>query len=123
MDATVFPSYYEPWGYTPLESVAFGVPTVTTTLSGFGQWILSLPENTFADSGVNVIARGDYNYDEVADKIARSLEYLIKLDPAELVMISSHAMNTAAMAAWSYFIEYYVEAFKIALDAAAARVK
>lgn len=38
MDATVFPSYYEPWGYTPLESIAFGVPTITTDLSGFGKW-------------------------------------------------------------------------------------
>lgn len=40
MDMTVFPSYYEPWGYTPLESLAFGVPTVTTTLAGFGLWVL-----------------------------------------------------------------------------------
>ena len=38
MDMTVFPSYYEPWGYTPLESVAFSVPTITTTLAGFGLW-------------------------------------------------------------------------------------
>src|SRR5215468_8612106 len=38
MDATVFPSYYEPWGYTPLESIAFGIPTVTTDLAGFGLW-------------------------------------------------------------------------------------
>ena len=36
MDATVYPSYYEPWGYTPLESIAFGIPTVTTDLAGFG---------------------------------------------------------------------------------------
>ena len=35
MDVTVFASYYEPWGYTPLESVAFSVPTITTTLAGF----------------------------------------------------------------------------------------
>lgn len=60
-------------GYTPLESVAFGVPTITTTLSGFGQWILSSFENDFNDYGVNVIARGDYNYNEVADGIANAL--------------------------------------------------
>ena len=45
MDATVYPSYYEPWGYTPLESVAFGIPTVTTNLAGFAKtsakvWLL-----------------------------------------------------------------------------------
>ena len=71
MDATVFPSYYEPWGYTPLESVAFGVPTVTTTLSGFGQWILSSFNNDFDDCGVKVIARGDFNYGEVVENIAQ----------------------------------------------------
>ncbi|MDE6331085.1 MAG: glycogen/starch synthase, partial [Muribaculaceae bacterium] len=54
LDATVFPSYYEPWGYTPLESVAFGVPTITTSLSGFGQWILGNFENSFDVCGVRV---------------------------------------------------------------------
>ena len=61
MDATVFPSYYEPWGYTPLESIAFGVPTMTTTLSGFGQWILGNFDNTFESCGTHVIERGDWN--------------------------------------------------------------
>ncbi len=122
MDATVFPSYYEPWGYTPLESIAFGVPTVTTTLSGFGQWILSTEENTFNESGVNVIARGDFNYDEVAERIARSLEYLVGVNPAGMALIRSRAMHMASLAAWSYFIEYYVEAYGIALEAADARI-
>ena len=122
MDATVFPSYYEPWGYTPLESIAFGVPTITTTLSGFGQWILSTEDATFSECGVNVVARGDFNYNEVADRIAKSLEYLINSNPASLAMISSRAMNTASLAAWSYFIEYYVKAFEVALIAAAQRI-
>ena len=57
LDATAFPSYYEPWGYTPLESVAFGIPTITTSLSGFGQWILSSSKSDFAVSGVEVVQR------------------------------------------------------------------
>lgn len=122
MDATVFPSYYEPWGYTPLESIAFGVPTVTTTLSGFGQWMLATEDNTFSESGVNVIARGDFNYNEVADRIAKSLEYLVGVDPVGMALIRSRAMHMASLAAWSYFIEYYVEAFAVALNAADARV-
>ena len=122
MDATVFPSYYEPWGYTPLESVAFGVPTITTTLSGFGQWILTTEDNTFRESGVNVIARGDFNYDEVTWNIARSIEFLAGLDSGEKACVDSRAMLTASKAAWSYFIEYYVDAFRIALEQAAARM-
>ena len=115
MDATVFPSYYEPWGYTPLESIAFGVPTITTSLSGFGQWILSAFKNDFDDCGVNVIARGDYNYDSVCENIARSLKYLVDCGGDASATISKSAMKTAAKAAWSNFISYYEEAFKVAL--------
>lgn len=121
MDATVFPSYYEPWGYTPLESIAFGVPTITTTLSGFGQWVLATEDNTFQESGVNVIARGDFNYDEVTEQIARSLDYLIGLDSGEKACVDSRAMLTATKAAWSYFIKYYIDAFGTALGKVAER--
>ncbi len=120
-DATVFPSYYEPWGYTPLESVAFGVPTVTTSLSGFGQWILESFDNSFDRCGVTVIGRGDSNYHQVAESISRSLRYLAGVDAAEAGAISRAAMATADAASWSNFIKYYCEAFDLALDKAAAR--
>ena len=116
MDATVFPSYYEPWGYTPLESIAFGVPTVTTTLSGFGQWILSSFKNEFDDCGVNVIARGDFNYGEVVENIAQSLKYLVDCGATASTAISASAMKTAKTAAWDNFIKYYLEAFAVALN-------
>ncbi|WP_304968887.1 glycosyltransferase, partial [uncultured Duncaniella sp.] len=90
-DATVFPSYYEPWGYTPLESVAFGVPTVTTSLSGFGQWALKTSENYFDECGVNVIGRGDSNYESVVDNIAHSIEYLTCADEKEIKKIHKAA--------------------------------
>ena len=115
MDATVFPSYYEPWGYTPLESVAFGVPTITTTLSGFGQWILSSFKNEFDDCGVKVITRGDFNYNEVSENIAQSLKYLVDCGATESSQISKSAMGTAKTAAWDNFIKYYIEAYNIAL--------
>lgn len=114
MDATVFPSYYEPWGYTPLESVAFGVPTITTSLSGFGQWILHSSENGFENSGVEVVGRNDSNYDEVADSIARLLKELSSSDQSKVNAVSKAAFATASKASWQYFIEYYIEAFSIA---------
>ncbi|RXE70963.1 glycosyltransferase [Muribaculaceae bacterium Isolate-002 (NCI)] len=121
VDATVFPSYYEPWGYTPLESVAFGVPTVTTSLSGFGQWILSSSEPDFDISGVNVIPRTDSNYHEVADAIAQSLMKLICAPAVERAKIAKAAMDTASEAAWSHFIKWYENAFDIALHNAEKR--
>ena len=117
MDATVFPSYYEPWGYTPLESIAFGVPTITTSLSGFGQWILSTTDNQFCSCGVNVVGRGDNNYHQVVDNIARAVDYLNESDEEETSHISEAASKTASRAAWSYFITYYIEAFEVALAA------
>ena len=116
MDATVFPSYYEPWGYTPLESVAFGVPTVTTTLSGFGQWICSTSANTFAGSGAVAVHRTDSNYSQVVHDIADNLKQLMQLDPKARAAISAAAMATAARADWGQFIRYYDEAYQIALD-------
>lgn len=121
MDATVFPSYYEPWGYTPLESIAFGVPTITTSLSGFGQWILSTFKNDFDDCGVKVISRGDYNYTEVCENIALSLKYLVDCGADASASISSSAKNTATQAAWSNFITCYIEAFEVALKNAGQR--
>lgn len=120
-DATVFPSYYEPWGYTPLESVAFGVPTITTSLSGFGQWILSTFKNDFVDCGVNVISRGDYNYDAVANGIATSLFNLIDNDAKTRALINKAAMSTASMASWSNFINYYNDAYNVAIENAKNR--
>lgn len=121
VDATVFPSYYEPWGYTPLESVAFGVPTVTTSLSGFGQWILYSSESDFKVSGVNVIPRNDSNYHEVVNAIADSVYSLINSSAKDRAAIAKAAMATASKAAWDHFIEYYITAFDIAVHNAKRR--
>lgn len=116
MDATVFPSYYEPWGYTPLESIAFGVPTVTTSLSGFGQWIKATTEHTFADCGVSVVERNDSNYCDVVTHIADDLTGLMALKRAAKSQVDAAAMATADRADWSRFITFYEEAYEKALN-------
>lgn len=117
MDATVFPSYYEPWGYTPLESVAFGVPTLTTTLSGFGQWIVSdFENNEIANTGVSVANRTDGNYAEVVESVANTINTLCNSSSDELKEISKKAMETASKANWSYFVDFYIKSFEIAFS-------
>lgn len=123
LDATVFPSYYEPWGYTPLESVAFGVPTVTTSLSGFGQWVRASLSAGFDASGVDVINRTDSNYHEVANAIADSLQQLLFASPGKRAEISISARETASKAAWSYFIKHYIVTFDVALKKAHERIE
>lgn len=115
LDATVFPSYYEPWGYTPLESIAFGVPTVTTTLAGFGRWILSDCEDGLNKSGVAVVERTDGNYDNAANDIADLLFDLAKTPQRKYSAMRKAAMETSRKAQWSDFIKYYNEAYCIAL--------
>ena len=123
LDATVFPSYYEPWGYTPLESIAFGVPTITTSLSGFGQWIISSFDNSFDKCGVKVISRGDFDFDAVKEAIALQINSLIDCSTAEMEKIRKSATNTASKADWELFIAYYHEAFEIALRNANNRIQ
>jgi len=121
LDATAFPSYYEPWGYTPLESIAFGVPTVTTSLSGFGQWILSTSASDFATSGVMVIPRNDSNYNEVVTALAEDFRTLANATGEFREKVSKAARATAEKAEWNYFITYYIDAYRQALEAADKR--
>lgn len=114
LDVTVFPSYYEPWGYTPLESIAFGVPTVTTTLSGFGQWVLSYVGDSIENTGVDVATRNDGNYTEVCNHIAGTLTNIVE-GQYDMKKLSNSARHTSSLADWSHFIGLYLQAFEIAI--------
>ena len=124
MDATVYPSYYEPWGYTPLESVAFGIPTITTNLAGFGLWALKAGvSGKDIHEGVSVIERTDFNYFDVAEAIKEQIIDLSNTDEKGRLAIRNHCFALAQKAEWSRFISYYQEAFSIALTKAAERNK
>ena len=115
LDLTIFPSYYEPWGYTPLESVAFGVPTITTDLAGFGQWILDEMGDNRGATGVDVIHRDDSNYHDAVHAVAKSLVEFCRHALERRVKISRNARATAAMASWKHFIRYYNDAYDEAI--------
>lgn len=121
MDATVYPSYYEPWGYTPLESVAFGIPTITTNLAGFGLWSHKSVSGSNIKEGVAVIERTDFNYFEVADSIRDALLTLADATPKEITVIRKNCFELASKAEWSRFIWYYERAFEVALTRAGRR--
>lgn len=121
MDATVYPSYYEPWGYTPLESIAFGIPTITTDLAGFGLWAKKHVTGNNISEGVAVVNRDDFNYFEVADAITSSILTLAGKDKKEAEEIRKRSFCLAAKAEWNKFIVYYEEAFRIALEHANKR--
>lgn len=123
MDATAFPSYYEPWGYTPLESVAFGIPTITTQLSGFGQWVISHDASTLKATGVEVLRRYDDNFIGVSQQLCDTIVELSKMDIKEKTAIDRAASRIASEAEWKNFIVYYQQAFDIAIRNAQERIQ
>ena len=113
MDVTVFASYYEPWGYTPLESIAFSVPTITTSLTGFGQWVA---EKLDEHKGVDVISRNDTNDSEVVEKISAVLARFSMMNAAEYDTYRASALEISKIALWENLIEFYYRAYDQALD-------
>jgi len=116
-DMAVFPSYYEPWGYTPLESAAFCVPTVTSDLAGFGLWVNTLlKREAQLEDGIKVIHRTDSNWNEAADDICDQIVKWVEKDCSERESIRLKAGKIAKKALWKHFVKYYLEAYSVALD-------
>jgi glycosyltransferase involved in cell wall biosynthesis len=122
-DLCIYPSYYEPWGYTPLEAIAFRVPCITTDLAGFGLWANKVfgKEGEIED-GVKVIHRTDYNYSEVADCIKDTVAEFSCMTKKQVEACRKQAEALSKKALWSEFIGYYEEAYDIALRKAALRI-
>jgi len=121
-DLCVYPSYYEPWGYTPLEAVAFKVPCITTDLAGFGLWAnKEFGHVGEIEDGVKVIHRTDYNYSEVADAIKDTVADFSAMSQKQVDACRKKADALSKKALWSEFIQYYHEAYDIALRKAEAR--
>lgn len=115
-DLAVYPSYYEPWGYTPLEATAFHVPCITTSLSGFGLWAnKEMGHQSKIQDGVEVITRNDYNFNEVVDNIVSTIATYSALDSRKQNAIRKKAASLSEKALWKHFIKYYFEAYNIAL--------
>lgn len=116
-DLCIYPSYYEPWGYTPLESCAFKTPCITTDLSGFGQWVnQEVGHVGNLSDGVKVIHRDDSNYFETAQEICSTIEVMLGADDKQRDQWRKKAAKLAEKAQWKNFIKYYFEAYDFALS-------
>ena len=123
-DLCIYPSYYEPWGYTPLEAIAFKVPCITTDLAGFGLWAnKEFGHDGELKDGVKVIHRTDYNYSEVADAIKDAVAEFSAMSQKEVDECRKKADALSKKALWSEFIKYYYQAYDIALTKAEERMK
>jgi phosphorylase/glycogen(starch) synthase len=112
-DLTVFPSYYEPWGYTPLESLMFSIPTVTTSLSGFGLWVREYFHNP--GNGIAIVERTDDNEKTVISQIRDFIYKYINLPENEIAEARLKAHEISRIAMWDNLVRHYFEAYEIAL--------
>ena len=118
-DLTLYPSYYEPWGYTPLESLMFRVPTATTRLSGFGLWINTYFENP--GDGCLVLERTDDNDKEVIKGMEAFMRRFLRLSDEELEAAREKAWEISRIANWNTLFHYYTDAYEFALEKSTPR--
>ena len=117
MDLTAYPSYYEPWGYTPLESIAFSVPTITSNLSGFGLWAVKRSEH----EGVEIIRRDDNNDGYAVEQMVAAVLRFMQMDEAGVQACRRSACELSKKALWSNFYKYYERAYAEAIENAVVR--
>ena len=117
-DFSVFPSYYEPWGYTPLESVSVGIPTLTTDLSGFGKFVQN---EGGAGEAVTVIERKEGFGNQVVDAIVAKMRDFIGKSKDEMAKIAADALKLAEKLCWKELISNYQKAWDLALDKSGSR--
>jgi len=110
----LFPSYYEPWGYTPLESAALAVPTITTDLAGFGRFIQQHCRKN--NKGIWVQPRFERTWEEEVCSLFELMKQYAELDHVERVENRLAAKTLAALADWKHFVKQYFHAHELALE-------
>ena len=121
LDGTAFPSYYEPWGYTPLESLAFKVPTITTNLAGFGKWVNDYyPQKQKA---IEVVNRTDSNYGEVVGAIVKNIQNLLDSKDDDFQALRETAGKVSEIALWKNLVQYYIKCYELTLENIEDRVE
>ncbi|MBO5562508.1 MAG: alpha-glucan family phosphorylase [Bacteroidales bacterium] len=121
LDLALFPSYYEPWGYTPLEALAFRIPTLTTTLAGFGLWVRTHYGKDHP--GITVLDRTDSNYHDVVDGVVDRVREIAGLDRDSRKAYRANAKEVASIALWDHQIVYYQEAYSEAIGKVLSRIE
>ena len=114
----IFPSYYEPWGYTPMECVALGLPAVTTDLSGFGAYVEHhVPgQHKRGIPGILVLNRRTASFDQAVDQLVNHIVRFVQLQRRERIEMRNRVERMGELFDWSNLVKHYDEAHNIALD-------
>jgi glycogen(starch) synthase len=110
----VFPSLYEPWGYTPLESLARAVPAITSNLSGFGDYCLNHLKLANRKA-IFIVNNKTQNFDKAANQLANQMLHFARLKRRERIELRYKAENNSVNFDWNNLISYYDQAYVHAL--------
>jgi glycogen(starch) synthase len=111
----VFPSYYEPWGYTPMECVVRGIPAITSDLSGFGAYVMEhFPDHDY--SGLYVARRRGVDYRETVRQVAEWLWALTRMSRRERIQLRNNVERHAEHFDWSNLSRCYRAARRSAFE-------
>lgn len=113
--AGIFPSYYEPWGYTPVETAANGALSVTTDMAGFGHFLM---DKTSEDErkGIKVLRRRNFSDEEAAQNLADMIQEITEYSKTEITERKHNARRLAQMTSWEKLGDNYLEAHKKAVE-------
>lgn len=120
-DLGVFPSYYEPWGYTPLESASYCVPTVTTDLAGFGMWVKDHFDNE--NNGVIILDYNGRTHEQIVECLKSHMENLLKWTGEKITDHRKQARIIAEKTDWGEFYPFYLHAYSIAVKSTKDRLR
>jgi glycogen(starch) synthase len=116
----IFPSFYEPWGYTPLECAARGIPAITSDLAGFGTYLMQhMPDHTA--NGLFVLHRRQKNFNQAADELTEMMLAVARLERRERIALRNRVESTSEHFDWDTMGRFYAEAHEMALSRAGAR--
>uniref|UniRef100_A0A8C3TWD5 Glycogen [starch] synthase n=1 Tax=Catharus ustulatus TaxID=91951 RepID=A0A8C3TWD5_CATUS len=111
----VFPSYYEPWGYTPAECTVMGIPSVTTNLSGFGCFM----QEHVADPeayGIYIVDRRFRSPDESCNQLTQFLYGFCQQNRRQRIIQRNRTERLSDLLDWKYLGRYYMHARHLALS-------
>jgi glycogen(starch) synthase len=113
----LFPSAYEPWGYTPLECMALGTPAVSSDLAGFGRYVAeTLPDHD--QWGLSILPRRGRSFDDAASELADRLFAYCTLSRRDRVALRNEVERRSWEFDWSRLGSAYHRAHDMALQRA-----
>jgi len=108
----IFPSHYEPWGYTPLECLARGVPFITSDVSGFGTYLMqNMPD--YGGKGMYVIHRRNKSFEDSSRELADWLYGFCRLERRDRISLRNRIESSSDHFDWPNLLTHYEQAYQL----------